>query len=549
LGADDLAAADVLERILLRLRGLDSVLAGLTRRQMAELLEAELDAAPSRVGRIGSGVQVGPLAFGVGQPLDVLVVVGAAEGLLPAPPARSGLLSDADRALIGDDLPPATAWPAEQRRHLAAALAGAARAVVCSPRGDLRGAVLRVPSRLIDEWAARTSVTVERRASFVHTVAGCTHPPTVSLARAGALVRSRLRGHDVRAHALVDEYVATRHGVALLDGRAATTFTEYDGMIGTVPFSPSWATATTLERWAKCPYAFFLREVLGVQETVDPAQVESILPTDRGALVHGALDDLHRAVLDGQLPQPVRGWTREHAEVLEAAFRRRCDEAEATGLTGYPALWAHERDRQWDQLVRWLAADGELLVDRGATVLDSEWRVEGAELSFPSGVTVSLRGNVDRIDLCPDRLVITDHKSGKVDPIDPADPTQRGTRLQLPLYGLAARHHPGVPEGIPISVEYSSLSTGSRPGLDLDDRLVAEVHTRVQHIVDSIAAGIFIALPPAPSGFWGHIDCPACDPDGLGTASAHRRLLAKQGDPAVAAVLGDLTHDEQAVPT
>src|SRR5690606_3136178 len=77
------AAAERLQAVLDRLTHLDAVDEPATRARFRATLAAELEAVPARVGRLGRGVLVGPLPFALGQDLDLLVVVGAADGLLP----------------------------------------------------------------------------------------------------------------------------------------------------------------------------------------------------------------------------------------------------------------------------------------------------------------------------------------------------------------------------------------------------------------------------------------------------------------------------------
>jgi len=52
-------------------------------------------------------------------------------------------------------------------------------------------------------------------------------------------------------------------------------------------------------------------------------------------------------------------------------------------------------------------------------------------------------------------------------------------------------------------------------------------------IVDGIDNGVFVARPRVPGwSMW--IECPYCDPDGLGTADLHREWMRKRGAPELA---------------
>jgi RecB family exonuclease len=540
LHADEVQALEHVERVTLRLRSLDAIAQPLTRHEFADLLEAELDAVPTRVGRIGNGVQVGPLSFTVGQPLELLVVLGAADGSLPAPPPQSGLLPDRDRQLVGDDLPRAADWPLDQRRQFVASLAGATRAVMCVPLGDLRATARRPRSRLVGELAGRTDVDIVRRPSFSHTLATTDLPATLGAFRTRALVAAASTGADLRQHPLVLAHPPLRLGLPLLDARRADVFTEYDGLLSDIGPVTRQFSPTALERWSSCPWHYFVRYILGVRQIDDPEHTDSISAADKGTLVHDALHDLHQAVIAGSLPQPTGGWTDIHVSALAEAYDRHADDAEARGITGRRALWQHERRRQWRQLRHWLDHDSEQLVARSARVVASEIALPddgSVGIDLPSQRRVAIHGRIDRIDATPDGLVVTDLKTGRSRSIHAADPTDGGTHLQLPLYALAA---PGLVEAdpdVPVRVEYAFITDRKRPSLQVDDTVRADLLRQLQRIVGAIDGGVFVALPPKPSAYHGWTECVMCDPDGFGTASAHRRLLRKLGDPRLVGVL------------
>ena len=114
-------AYEALTAALDRLGHLDPVSEPVTRHRFRTTLEAELDAVPPRQGRVGQGVTAAPLAGAVGLDVDVAIVLGAAEGVLPPRPTSDPLLSDADRTLAG--LPTADARSIRLHRVLLSAIA------------------------------------------------------------------------------------------------------------------------------------------------------------------------------------------------------------------------------------------------------------------------------------------------------------------------------------------------------------------------------------------------------------------------------------------
>ena len=147
-------AAERVERALDRLSTLDAVEESVDLAVFTRTLELELESDLGRVGRMGEGVLVGPVGMGVGLDLDLVVVLGLAEGLFPSPTHDDSLLPDHERASTGDELPLRSQQVERQHRHLLAALAGAAHHVLCVPRGDLRRNIERVPSRWILQIAS-----------------------------------------------------------------------------------------------------------------------------------------------------------------------------------------------------------------------------------------------------------------------------------------------------------------------------------------------------------------------------------------------------------
>ncbi len=556
LPPEEFEAFTAVQASLDRLGRLDALAQPITRTIFAHTLESELDSAPGRVGRIGVGVHVGPLSFAVGQPFELLVVVGACEGLLPAPPPPEALLGDNDRALTDGALPVNTDLAADQQRQLWAALAGSERAVLITPRGDLRATALRQQSRWVTELALTSPTHTRSVPSFAAGLADAAFPATVSQHRIRALTHASRSGQSFAQHPLAQQLEPLRLGTAMIAARQLPTLTEYDGdlsgldidPLGSKPVSP-----TRLEAWVACPHGWFMQYVLGLQPVEQPDEQLQITPRDRGTLVHDALDVFHQRIINGQLPQPgAQGWGSVHLAGLLAAFDEVAGRLEQQGATGRTAFWHSEQSRQRFELAAWLRRDSELVVARQAHVVASEYRfgfdeVAPAELRLADGVIVRLRGSVDRIDRCRDgSFVVTDHKTGKPDSfrgITSADPTAAGTKLQLPAYAAAALareasigatgHRPAV------MAEYGFFGKGkyARVTATIDDDSWPQVTDALQHIIEGIRSGVFVARPEKSQFRVGYVKCEYCDPDHLGTAERWTEFERKQADPRVIALL------------
>jgi ATP-dependent helicase/nuclease subunit B len=558
LPPEEYEAFTAVQAALDRLGRLDALAAPITRTVFAHTLEAELDSAPGRVGHIGVGVHVGPLAFAVGQPFDLLVVVGVCEGLLPAPPPQEALLGDHDRGLTDGALQINSELAQEQQRQLWAALAGTTRAVLLTPRGDLRATALRQPSRWVAELSRSLPVRSRSIPSFAAGLSAAAFPATASQHRIRALSQAVHAGQGIAQHPLMQSRQPLRVGSALLAARALPVLTEYDGdlsgvridALGDRPISP-----TRLEAWVACPHGWFMRYVLGLQPVEQPDEQLQITPKDRGTLVHQALDRFHRQVIDGTLAQPgPDGWGEQHLRALLAAFETEASQLEQQGATGRTAFWRSEQNRQRHELTTWLQHDSRRVAQRLATVLASEHSfgvpgAPGAVITLADGTEVSLRGSVDRIDRCADgSLVVTDHKTGRASSyrdITDADPTAGGTKFQLPAYAAAALALTGDAQRPPVIAEYGFFGKEDyrRVECTIDTNSWPQVTDALQRVLDGIRSGVFVARPEKSQFRFSFVPCEYCDPDHLGTAERWTQFERKLADPRVAALLGLLAEE------
>jgi len=549
-------AWEALTRALDRLRHLDPVSEPVTRHRFRTTLEAELEAVPARLGRVGDGVTAGPLAGAAGLDVDVAVVLGASEGTLPPTPTSDPLLSDADRAHAG--LPTADDRTA-RLRHVFRALLASSAVTVTVPRGDLRATAEVRPSRwlqngtgpaptphVVDSHHAGLAATVfpvspsehRLRARYVHTVGG---------------------GRVADAPGAADDTVLVR-GLQLRAARRSDSVTVYDGDLSgvEVPRLDHTVSPTRLEMWSGCPHAYFVRHLLKVSPIDEPEAAISITALDRGSAHHDALDRFHRAVLDGDLPPPgPSGWSSEHHAALGRFFDEVCVTTERRGRTGRPAFWSDERARMRTDLLGWLDRDSEYVAARGATVLASEFafgrqrRDPGTSaadgtagtpldvhIELPDGRRLQLEGSIDRVDrTAGGELVVTDHKTGakgKFTGLGADDPTAERSLFQLPAYAAAARAAFGDPD-TPVIAEYGLMAKGDydRPGYEVTADVWARVVDDVSLTVDGIEAGWFPNRPERP-GWRMFVQCEYCDPDHLGTGERWGEWERKRHDPRLA---------------
>ncbi|MFP5487398.1 MAG: PD-(D/E)XK nuclease family protein, partial [Acidimicrobiia bacterium] len=532
-------ASDHTSKVLDRLRSLDAISGPVTRHDFRAAFAAEFEVAPGRLGRLGTGVTIGSLAGTAGLDADLTIVLGAAEGLLPPAPVIDPLVGDHERAAAG--LPDATARRRRVHRSFLGHLATSARTVVTVPRGDLRATTTRPASRWCDEHlpTATEQVVASHHAGLLATdfpASDADH---------------RLRGRAVAAlhglehlRAACDGDPAASRGLALRAGRRSDRVTVYDGDLSGVEIEHFRRTpsASQIEAWPKCPHAYFVRYLLGVTPLDDAGDELALSPMERGNVVHHTLDRFHRLVVAGDLPQPgPTGWTSEHVDALLALFEEVADEFEQTGRTGRPAHWALDRPTVRADLLHWFAIDGRLVAARRARVIHSELRFgyeEPVTLPLPDGGRFPVAGFVDRLDEQADgQLVVMDHKTGGSKDfagITADDPTEGGTKFQLPVYAAAALALRGELAGetsTRVLAEYDFFAKGNyaRPGYVFDESVWRRVADDLGVVVAGIRSGLYPNVTEPPK-FEFSVACRYCQPDGLGVDERWAEWSVKRHD-------------------
>jgi ATP-dependent helicase/nuclease subunit B len=517
---------------------------------LRDVLDLELQQSLPRIGTFGTGVLVAPLSAAVGLSVDVVYVVGLAEDLYPGPLHEDALLSHRVREAAAPELASARDRLDEKQRHLLAAFsAGSSRVVASFPRGDLRRSSRRLPTR----WLLGTL----RDLSGDHALAATLWDQTsygdrllTSASYAGSLTTASMPATEqdwqVRAATAgltLSDGVVDRARL-LLRARSTDEFTRFDGNLSGVDGLPDYAledriaSPTSLESYASCPHAYFVERLLQVEPLEAPEDLLVISPVQIGNLIHNSLDAFVSR-LAGSLPGYGEAWTAEQRSLLLAIGADLADRFEAEGLTGHPRLWQRERLRILGDLMVLLDDDDHWRAAHDASVVASELRfgLDGeppVEIAVPSG-RVLLRGSADKVDLGKDGTIyVTDVKTGgfsRYEAIE-SDPVAAGTKLQLPVYAYAARARLGE-ESTPVEASYWFVRKGGRR---IPVPLTPEVADRYVHaldvIVSSIAAGYFPAkAPEIPDFLW--VQCPYCNPDGIGHSEVRARYDRKRFDPTL----------------
>jgi RecB family exonuclease len=507
------------------------------------LLEIAVPPEPARYGR----VYVAPCDAARGMSFDVVFVPGLAEKVFPRSIVEDPMLPDALRRSIRAGLSTDDDRVARERLALRLAVGAAARKVVLSfPRLDLEKARPRVPSfytlealraaegRLpgFDALTARAERGTEARIGWpapeapedavddaeydLALLRRLQHRPaeeTIGTARylvganphLGRALRTRAR-RWLRAWTGADGLVRPGDSAREpMDAGAPAAIAAH--ALGARSYSP-----TALEKYASCPYRFFLHAVHRLAPREVAEAIDEMSALQRGSLVHEVQFELFGA-LERQGLLPVRPANLDRAracldEALDAVAARARDDLA-------PAI-----ERVWQDGVASVRADLREWLRR--TAEDASGYVPAHfELSFglpdrrprdPRSVRdaveldcgIHLRGSVDLVERDGTRLRVTDHKTGR-SRVKPGAILAGGASLQPVLYALAAERifpEARVEEG---RLWYCTVAGGFaeiRVPLDEGARRSAVAFART---VDAALAAPFLPAAPAKGA------CEWCD--------------------------------------
>jgi RecB family exonuclease len=303
-------------------------------------------------------------------------------------------------------------------------------------------------------------------------------------------------------------------------------------------------SASRVEEYAKCPYAFFLKRVMDLQSWEENEKIEGMDPRDRGTAIHAILEGFLRNFGGTVFQNPddrLRPALEEQARAILTAAR-------PAGLADL--LWDVEVDALLKMLIGWLEfergrADGDLRVAR----LEQVFGEFSPEEKFPvltvrAGSHIfDFRGRIDRIDISGDgkRARVVDYKTGVLpDPMarkDARTPLMSGERIQLLVYAEALSVLAEFKSVERVEGEYLHLQP--RDGLTIPCSFTHEELKKAMHELpailqimgDGIDHGIFFARTHGrihPAGHCNYCDyLPICGKDRI------QREERKIKDPAV----------------
>lgn len=467
--------------------------------RIVDALASRINATTRTVGDTAAAVTVGSLSAGAGRDLEVSIVVGVAEGIIPARRRADPLLP---RELTGRT----TADDIEHDHRLwdLALAAGHLHRIVTFPRGSLRGGAEKVPSRWllptmkflaghevgVVDWQKQTAatqqiVTIE---SFDSAIQKVDSRIGTSAGSATEWRQRTLSAVNARKRKSVLPDPVITNGMALRSDRLEGCFTKFNGNVSNVRellrYFDNTVAPTGLEAWVNSPYKFFLLHVLKVRTLVEPDAVDQIDALSKGTLIHAILEYYIQTVIDGDAPSLDRLLTIADRELLTA---------QANSPGWLPQLWDKDRAVIKRDLTLWFEHDAADHADGWSpSMVERKFGDSDAVIDVAGGV-VKFNGSIDRVDIHRDgRVRVTDYKSGKSSyfkELNADSPTGGGLKFQLPVYGLFARSL-----GTDVSSRYWFITTNGKfddVGYPLTDEVLNVLVDDISLIHSAITAGYF----------------------------------------------------------
>jgi len=289
---------------------------------------------------------------------------------------------------------------------------------------------------------------------------------------------------------------------------------------------------TALEMYARCPYLFFLNYLLRLDFEAEPGAGAALSPRQRGQLLHRILHKFYHRAAKHKLPPPARHpgrWRELLEEVCRESFKNAEGEFAITGL-----FWKMEQRLLTESLTAFL--DWEIRDEGNFKVIWLEISFGGGaakcpvELPLPGGELLKLKGRLDRVDRCGERVRVIDYKTGNVRMDD--EDLEGGTALQLPLYLMAAQNLLGLPNLEEAEALACYLSPGEVKSALYSGRNWPEKEQQLQNVLQQLYSGMVQGRYFPYPGKQGE-SCRSCRFRSLCGPGVDRLFSRKSDDPII----------------
>lgn len=566
-------AYDAVVGIVAKLAELDGVSAPPTPGRIVDAVHDGLDQPVPSGTTLGRGILVGNADEFAGADLDLLLVVGMTEGAFPAPQREHPVLRDADRRALSPELGTVASRREQGRTRWLRLLRAAPRIELSYPRADSRSQRRQFAA----PWLLEQASELAGRPVSAADLDTCTGPELVaapwltsyasfedSLHRADAFVSGHELGIAVAMSGHIGSLAARdpllRRGLAAARARACGDFGQWSGQVEQLPAGlaehvDATLSATTLQQWATCPSSYFFQRVLQVRPLEDRANQDTIDARDKGTLMHTVLESLlsgHLGTRETPGLAPDTPWSPTDLRQATQLLDDHAADLQAQGLTGRDVVWAAQLAHLRRALNRALTVDSAMRRRRRSWPIAVEARfgrngAPGLTVPLATQGAVTFAGTVDRVDVTENgELVVLDYKTGKgaaykqIPRPGKAEPdhdlTDRGRKLQLVLYALAARQLYDMPDA-PTDAYYWFVERGEElRGSAIDEPQAQRLRDVLDVVVGGIRNGVYPANPGVEewrTGRLGWSACTYCPFDRVCPSTRSEQWLLVAQDPAV----------------
>ncbi len=560
LAVSSLASPEGVRALLKELRPMTSV-GPVSILEVRQVLSERLTLLPQRPSgdRYGK-VWVAPIEAVRGLSFEMVLVPGLAERMFPRKIVEDPLLLDSDRLRLSGSLPLQKDRIAKERLLLRLAIGAASRRVVFSyPSVDLAKGRAKVPSFYLLEVARASQGELPDFETLAREAA------TSSGARLGwPAPRQRAQAIDAAEFDLaflsdsmhqdarvgsgrylveVNPALARSLRARYQRGRSGQ-FTTADGFIeGSEAARAVLAqhrlearaySVTALEKYAACPYRFYLNAILRIRPRETVEAVTHIDPLTKGSILHAAQFEILKRLGDAGLLPARPDNIDEVLQLFEVVFDEVQDRFEEDLAPAIGRIWKDELERIRFDLRGWLRR--EALREEGFVPYRREFTF-GMKPTGPADPAstlevavlkngLRLRGAIDLVEkrATDGKVRVTDHKSGKAWMPEGAV-VNGGENLQPILYTLAYEALTGE-EVDSARLYYVTQRAGYVERVVRADEealaVVAEFQRRLDEVIE---VGFFPASPLPKPG------CAYCDY--LAVCGSRMQIDArrKQNDP------------------
>jgi len=552
-----------------------------SRPRLASALSESLSSLSVPEGRfMKTGVNLLTPAAARGLRFPLVIVPGLDEGRFPARLRQDPLLLDAERSRIGSSQLPLKSQRGDEEKLLfdMASRSAGGRLVLMTSRLDESSDRERIPS----EFFLRVCAAARGRAAGLRDLAEGDVPglrsvsldnpapgPDQIAVDEGEIRLRLLTSHPAWSRAVLkelqsEEPLLLKGPAAYDEARWLPSLTAFDGRLS----DPSLVRAVAerlgpaagqvspsrLEDYAKCPYLFYLKRVMGLEGWTEEEAPEQMDALDRGQVVHAILEKF-MGDFSGERLASASLETLGQSLALQA--RDALDAARPAGMPDL--LWEIESENLERMLQGWLEFEKERIgvglypaqFERAFGTFSAGESSPGLRLEAGRHV-FTFRGRIDRIDLSRDRLRarVTDYKTGRLPKsmIREKRPLlMGGEKIQIAVYRGALSVLEGFRQVESVEGEYLHLQPRDREthSCSFSDSSLEEAFGRLPGILeivgDGIETGVFFARTRGavmPDGHCRFCDfLPVCGKDRI------QREERKAGDPAVTRFLKILALD------